>query len=108
MAGVGGPAPKFLLFGAIVFLVAGSLSIIVGFKARMGAGLLFVFRVLATFFFHDFWTLDDPQEQQMQMIPFMKNLSMMDAMFFIVANGSGPMSLDAKLASRSGEPTNRD
>lgn len=103
MASEGVPAPKFMLFGAIVFLIVGSLSVILGFKARVGAGLLFVFLLLATFFFHDFWTLDDPQQQQMQTIQFMKNLSMMGAMLFIMANGSGPLSLDAKLAGETKE-----
>jgi uncharacterized membrane protein YphA (DoxX/SURF4 family) len=35
------------------------------------------------------------------MIQFMKNLSMMGAMLFIVANGSGPMSLDSWLHKRA-------
>jgi len=108
MADHGVPLPTIMLFGAIVFLVVGSLSVILGFKARIGAMLLFVFLVLATYFFHDFWTLDDPREKQMQMIQFMKNLSMMGAMLFIMANGSGPMSLDAKWASGSGGPSSDD
>ncbi len=108
MATQGVPSPKFMLFGAIVFLLLGSLSVILGYKARIGASLLFVFLVMATFFFHDFWTLDDPQERQMQMIQFMKNLSMMGGMLFIVANGSGPMSLDIKLASRPNEPSTHE
>ena len=43
MASEGVPLPKIMLAGAIVFLIAGSLSLIAGFKARLGAGLLFVF-----------------------------------------------------------------
>jgi putative oxidoreductase len=35
------------------------------------------------------------------MVQFMKNLSMMGAMLFIAANGSGPMSLDSWLKKRS-------
>jgi hypothetical protein len=35
------------------------------------------------------------------MIHFMKNLSMMGAMLFVVANGSGPMSLDSRLQRRT-------
>ena len=50
------PAPQFMLVGAIVFLIAGSLSIIIGYKARFGAVLLLVFLVLATYYFHHFWT----------------------------------------------------
>jgi putative oxidoreductase len=97
MASEGVPLPKLMLVGAIVFLVVGSLSVIVGYKARFGAALLFVFLVLATYFFHDFWTFEG-QEQQAQMIQFMKNLSLMGTMVFLMANGSGAMSIDAKIA----------
>ena len=100
MGSVGVPAPQLLLAGAIVFLLAGSLSVIVGYKARIGAALLLTFLVLASYYFHAFWNLEG-QAQQEQMIQFMKNLSMMGAMLFIVANGSGPMSLDSWLTKRS-------
>ncbi len=95
MARAGVPLPKLMLAGAILFLIAGAVSLILGFKARVGAALLLVFLVLATYFFHDFWTFTDPQEQQKQMIQFMKNLALMGAMLTIIANGAGPMSLDA-------------
>jgi putative oxidoreductase len=61
--------------------------------------LLLTFLVLASYWFHAFWKLEG-QQQQEQMIQFMKNLSMIGAMLFIVANGSGPMSLDRVLAKR--------
>jgi putative oxidoreductase len=99
MESVGVPAPSLLLAGAIVFLLVGSLSVIVGFKARIGAVLLLTFLVLASYYFHPFWKLDG-QAQQEQMIHFMKNLSMMGAMLFIVANGSGPMSVDSLMRKR--------
>ena len=99
MGSVGVPAPRFLLAGAIVFLIVGSLSVIAGYKARIGAVLLLTFLVLASYYFHPFWNLEG-QAQQEQMIHFMKNLSMMGAMLFIVANGSGPMSLDSWLHKR--------
>lgn len=95
MASEGVPQPKVMLAGAIVFLIVGSLSLILGFKARVGAALLLVFLILATYYFHDFWKMEG-QERQMQMIQFMKNLSMMGAMVFVMANGSGPMSLDSR------------
>jgi len=116
MASEGVPVPKIMLAGAIVFLIAGSLSLILGFKARIGATLLLVFLMLATYFFHDFWT--QPAEamwvlsvnsqvkmpvQQIEMISFMKNLALMGAMVFIIANGSGPMSLDNRSSSTSTE-----
>ena len=91
----GRPCPQVLLVGAIPFLIAGSLSVILGYKARIGASLLLVFLVLATYYFHDFWTASDPQVKQEQMIQFLKNLGLMGAMLLIIANGTGPMSLVA-------------
>lgn len=102
MASEGVPLPQVMLAGAIVFLIVGSLSVIAGFRIRLGAALLLVFLVLATYYFHDFWKFEGP-EQQMQMIQFMKNLSMMGTMVFLMANGAGAMSLDAGLAARKSD-----
>ena len=87
------PQPKLMLVGAIVFLLAGSLSVITGYRARIGALLLLVFLALATYYFHNFWAIAEAKAQQEQMIQFMKNLSMMGAMLFIIGNGPGPMSI---------------
>src|ERR1700681_3083543 len=103
MESVGVPAPQFLLAGAIVFLIVGSLSVIVGYRARLGAALLLTFLVLASYYFHPFWRLEG-QAQQEQMIHFMKNLSMMGAMLFVIANGSGRMSVDSLLHKRANAP----
>ncbi len=97
MSSAGVPAPRMMLAGAILFLLAGSASIILGYKAKVGASLLLVFLALATFFFHDFWTFTG-QDRQAQTIQFMKNLSLMGTMVFLMANGSGPASLDSRLA----------
>ncbi len=107
MATEGVPAPKIMLGGAIAFLIVGSVSVAVGFKARIGAGLLMVFLILATYYFHDFWTIVNQdmlaqQAKQEQMIQFMKNLSMAGAMLLIVGNGAGTMSVDSRLRGRRG------
>jgi putative oxidoreductase len=104
MTANGVPMPSLALVGAIVFLVVGSLSIVFGYRARIGAALLLVFLILATYFFHNFWAYEG-QEQQQQMIHFMKNLSMMGTMVFIMAVGSGPLSLDARNARPSQHAT---
>lgn len=118
MASEGVPAPKIMLAGAIVFLIVGGLSIILGYKARIGATLLLVFLVLATYFFHDFWNVGkdvmwilnvNPEvempKQLVENINFMKNLGLMGAMLMIIANGSGPMSLDNRSARPKDEPS---
>ncbi|WP_459555556.1 DoxX family protein [Lacunimicrobium album] len=97
MGSQGVPQPQILLAGAIAFLIVGGVSVLLGFKARFGAGLLFVFLVLATYYFHDFWTFPAEQRQD-QIIQFMKNLGLGGAMLFIMANGSGAGSLDQILS----------
>lgn len=104
MAGAGVPAPKIMLVGAIVFLIVGSLSILIGYKARFGALLLFVFLALATYFFHNFWAISDATAAQAQQIQFLKNLGLMGAMLMIMANGAGVASLDNCRACHKGEP----
>ena len=38
---------------------------------------------------HNFWTYADPKEAMDQQIHFMKNVAIMGAMLFIIANGAG-------------------
>lgn len=92
MEKVGVPVPQVSLALAVVFLVVGSVTVLVGYYARLGAVLLAVFLVLATYYFHAFWAAPEA-EQQAQMIQFMKNLGLFGAMLFIVANGPGAGSL---------------
>lgn len=99
MDSVGIPQPQIMLIGAIAFLLLGGLSVAIGYKARFGALLLLVFLGAATYYFHDFWKIDvkaEPEKFRDQMINFMKNLSLMGTMVFLIANGAGPGSLDAR------------
>ena len=95
----GMPLIPLFLIGAIVLEVGGSLSVILGFKARWGALALIIFTVPTTVIFHKFWAVDAAQ-QQMEMIFFMKNLAMTGGLLLIMANGSGPLSLDARSGGR--------
>jgi hypothetical protein len=45
---------------------------------------------------HKFWGLTDPVMAQVQMIMFMKNLSMFGGALLITQFGAGPLSLDAR------------
>ncbi len=89
---------KYALIGAIVFSILGSLLVITGFGARFGALLLFVFLVPASVYFHDFWNQDDPTKKQQQTVEFLKNLALMGAMLFILANGAGAGRLGGRQA----------
>ena len=92
MAKVGMPAPEFLLVGSIVFEIAGGLMVVLGWHARWGALLLAIFIVPATLIFHNFWAVEAAQYTD-QMNHFMKNVSILGALVFIIGIGSGPLSL---------------
>ncbi len=90
----------FFLPGAIVFLLAGSIMVLLGWRTAIGATLLMIFLFPATLIFHDFWTLEG-QEAQLQMIMFLKNVSMFGGLLFVAAYGPGQLSLDARRAAAS-------
>jgi len=92
MASKGMPAAEFLLVGAVVFEIAGALMVLLGWHARWGALLLAVFVVPSTLIFHNFWAVDAAQYSN-QLNHFMKNLSILGALVFIMGAGSGPFSL---------------
>jgi len=81
--------------GALAFL--GGLSILLGYRAKIGAWMIALFLIGVTPMMHNFWTVTDPMMYQMQFVMFMKNLSMLGAALFITQVGSGPWSLDSRL-----------
>jgi putative oxidoreductase len=79
-----------------VLAIAGGLSILLGYRAKLGAWLLVVFLIPVTLMLHKFWTVPDPMMAQVQMILFMKNVSMLGGALLISQFGAGPFSLDAR------------
>lgn len=79
-----------------VLALLGALSILLGYRAKIGAWLIALFLVGVTPMLHNFWTVTDPMMRQMQMIMFMKNVSMLGGALLISQFGAGPWSLDAR------------
>ena len=82
------------LSGVIAF--AGGLSILLGYRAKVGGWLIVLFLACVTPMMHRFWTVADPTIHQIQIAMFMKNLSMLGSALFISQVGAGPWSLDAR------------
>jgi uncharacterized membrane protein YphA (DoxX/SURF4 family) len=95
-AGKGVPLASVLVPLSGIMALIGSISIILGFKAKWGALIIAAFLIPVTLMMHNFWTITDPMMRQTQHIMFMKNLSMLGAAFLIAYFGAGPFSLDAK------------
>lgn len=90
MSAYGMPLVGLFLVGAIFCEIFGSLSILLGFKARLGAILLVIFLIPTTLIFHT--NLAD----QMQMAMFLKNSAIIGGLLMIAYFGAGPISLDRK------------
>ena len=79
-----------------IIALAGGFSILLGYRARIGAWLIVLFLAAVTPMLHNLWAVTDPMMHQMQFIMFMKNLSMLGGALFISQVGAGPWSLDAR------------
>lgn len=77
-----------------VLALLGGLSILLGYHVRIGAWFIVLFLVGVTPMMHNFWTVTDPMMRQIQMIMFMKNVSMLGAALLLSQFGAGPWSLD--------------
>jgi len=82
-------------FSGALAIVSG-LSILLGYRARIGAWLIALFLVGVTPMMHKFWVVPDPMMHQLQMIMFMKNISMLGGALLITQFGAGPWSLDSR------------
>lgn len=91
MAKYGMPATHFFLVAAIVFELTGGLSVLLGYWSRIGAIILLVFLIPTTIIFHTEFS------DRLQMIMFMKNLTIMGGLFTVIAHGSGKLSIDKLL-----------
>ena len=56
-----------------VVSVVGGLSIVLGYRAKIGAWLIIAFLLIVTPIMHKFWGVADPMMAQLQMINFLKN-----------------------------------
>ena len=90
--------------GAVVFELAGGLSLLLGYKARLGALALFLFLIPVTLVFHSWWTYPDPKEQHVNMLFFLHNLTLMGGLLLFMTLGPGPLSLDRRNEPRGEVP----
>jgi putative oxidoreductase len=95
-ASQGVPLAAILVPLSGVLAIVGGLSILLGYRSKLGAWLMVLFLIPVTSMMHKFWTLADPMMAQIQMVLFMKNVSMLGGALLISHFGTGPFSLDAR------------
>lgn len=89
-------ATTFFAVAALLLEIIGGLSVLIGYRARVGAALLIIFIVPVTLIMHDFWQYPEGFVRQQQISDFVKNLAILGGLFIVLGLGSGPLSIDAR------------
>lgn len=91
------PSPALLLFGAILLMIVGGVSLVFGFYARAGALMLFAFTVCVSVLMHDYWKISDAASRAADYDIFARNMAIAGGLLLIVGMGAGPFSIDNRM-----------
>jgi putative oxidoreductase len=95
MKGVVGPDVAVLGSGAM--LLAGGLSVVLGYKPRLGLLMLIGFLIPTSLKMHGFWDVDDPQQKVSESVNFMKNMALVGAALTMMQLGDRwPASVESR------------
>lgn len=99
LAGLGVSPALPLAWCSAIFEVALGAVLILGFATRYAALATFCWVAITIAIGHRYWTYP-PEQQYLQYIQFLKNLSIMGGALFAFVNGAGRYAVDAVLARR--------
>ena len=85
MANKGLPIPNILLIFTIIFQLLGGLSLLLGYKVKIGSILLILFLIPASFAFHNPAT---------DINGFLKNIGLIGGLLMVMYAGAGALSID--------------
>jgi putative oxidoreductase len=88
-------SPTVVAYAVAAIDLIGGLMVLVGFKTRWAALVLFVFTGMTIYFAHPFWAMEGAARATNQAHA-LKNLSIMGALLMIAAHGAGRFSLDRR------------
>ena len=91
MAGKGLPIPEILLVFTIAFQLLGGLSLLLGYKVKIGSTLLILFLIPATLVFHN--PITNPDELN----SFLKNIGLIGGLLMTIYAGAGALSIDTSV-----------
>ena len=87
MSSQGLPIPSVLLIFTIAFQILGGLSLLLGYKVKIGSLLLIVFLIPATLAFHN--PVNDING-------FLKNIGLIGGLLMVMYAGAGALSIDGE------------
>jgi putative oxidoreductase len=99
MVSKGFPIATVMLVGAVIVEILGGLCLLLGFKARIAAFILFLYLIPTTLAFHNFWAMQGPMRMDNQG-HFLKNVAIMGGLLMVTAYGAGKLSIDGRATTR--------
>jgi putative oxidoreductase len=85
--------PLFLVVSGAIEIIGG-LSLLLGYRIRYGALLLILFMIPTTLLFSAFWSYEG-LEARLQFIQFLKNVSVIGGLLYVLSVGAGKFSFDS-------------
>ena len=82
--------PGIMIIPAIIIEIVAPILIVIGYKTKIAAALLFLFCISTAFIFHNDFS------DQIQLTAFLKNIALAGGLMFLIANGARGYSLDKK------------
>ncbi len=96
------PLQAPLLALALIVMILGGLSLILGYHTRYGAMLLFGFTVIVTLLMHDFWNLAKAVDRASDYELFAANVAIAGGLLLLVGMGPGPFAIDNRFTKKKG------
>ena len=99
------PTPPIILLIALVGLLLGSLSLVLGFCTRAGALALFAITIGASVTMHDYWHIRAAAARAADYDIFVRNIAIAGGLLMLIGMGSGRFGIDSawdKPSTKSG------
>ena len=90
ISGQGLPLATVLAAGTVFFQLLGAISLLIGYKTKIGSTLLIIFLIPASLLFHN--PIADPS----QINDFLKNVGLIGGLLMTIYAGAGALSVDGK------------
>jgi putative oxidoreductase len=94
--GAGVPLARFVVPATGILQLLGALSVLLGYKTKVGAWLLILFLAPVTLTMHKFWAAGDPMMAQLQWGMLTRNVAIVGGLLLLSQFGPGAWSLDAR------------
>jgi len=95
------PLAPVIMILALVFIVLGCISLLLGYHARHGAVMLFGLTIVAAVTLHPFWLMADGRQAEFE--TFARDVAICGGLLLMVGMGPGPFAIDNRAKGGGGK-----